>query len=69
MHTWLFADALLCVVVAQVTVGTDVGNHTATINGSYNFCNQQVYTTNGVLLPAASYAKVPETYLSGATCL
>ena len=52
-------------VVPQVTVATDAGNHTASINGSYNFCNQQVYATNGVLLPAASYAQTPETYLSG----
>ena len=49
-------------------MATDAGNHTAAFNGSYNFCNQQVYATNGVLLPAASYAQVPETYLSGATC-
>jgi len=54
----------------QVTTATDVGNHTASFNGSYNFCNQQVYATNGVLLPAASYAQVSEAYLSCAplTC-
>ena len=65
-HSWLFADALLGVVAVQVTMATDVANQTVAIDGSYNFCNQQVYTTDGVLLPAASYAQVPETYLSGA---
>ena len=60
-----YAECPAGLACAQVTEATDVGNHTYAINGSYNFCNQQVYSTNGVLLPAATYAQVPETFFAG----
>ena len=49
----------------QVVQATDAGGNTVTLTAAMNFCGTQVYSTSGVLLPAASYGAVPETYVAG----
>ena len=50
---------------SQVIQATDVGGNTVNLTAVMNFSNTQVYATSGVLLPAASYGAVPETYVAG----
>ena len=52
----------------QVVQATDVGGNTVNLTAAMNFCGTQVYSTSGVLLPAASYGAVPETYVAGMGC-
>ncbi len=49
----------------QVIQATDVGGNTVNLTAAMNFCGTQVYSTSGVLLPAASYGAVPGTYITG----
>jgi uncharacterized surface protein with fasciclin (FAS1) repeats len=47
---------------SSVVQATDVAGNVVNLTASYMLCNTQVYTTSGVLLPAASYSAIPETY-------
>ena len=48
----------------QATV-TSMAGVTATLGNRFNFCNSYAYTVDKVLLPAATYAATPTTYIAG----
>ncbi len=42
-----------------------MGGNTVNLTAAMILCGTQVYSTSGVLLPAASYGAVPGTYVAG----
>lgn len=48
----------------QATV-TSMDGVTATLGNRSDFCNSYSYTVDKVLLPAATYAATPTTYIAG----